>query len=109
MISLGKILGTIPTPGCFVSASMNGGSGFGRSGTMLYHCFGISFSFNRIFLSGIFSPSIVGFKPYLKVLFKAFVHSFVHCQTTHLYPDAQKYTQVNQNVERNKNPTPRIP
>ena len=51
MIALGKILGTMPTPGLPVSASMKGGSGCGRSGTMLYHCFGMSDSLSRIFLS----------------------------------------------------------
>ena len=49
MISFGKISGTMPTPGSFVAGSMNGGSGCGRSGTMLYHCFGMSSSFSRIF------------------------------------------------------------
>ena len=107
IISLGKILGTMPTPGCFVSTSMKGGSGCGRSGTMLYHCFGMSFSFSRIFLSGIFSPSM-SCKSYFKVLFKAFAYNYVHTQTTHLYPNEQKYTQANQNVEPNKNPTSRI-
>jgi hypothetical protein len=34
MIALGKICGTMPTPGSFVAGSMNGGSGCGRSGTM---------------------------------------------------------------------------
>jgi len=53
---MGKILGTIPAPGSFVSASMNGGSGFGRSGVMLYHCFGKSSSLRIIFLCMLVSP-----------------------------------------------------
>src|ERR1035437_8778181 len=49
------------------------------------------------------------FKSYFKVLFKAFAHICVREQTTFLYLNEQKYTQATQNVEPNKNPTPRIP
>ena len=56
IISFGNINGTIPGPGCFLSGSMKGGMGFGRSGSIEYHFFGMLSSSKAILVSTVSTP-----------------------------------------------------